>query len=45
MDRAGVEEHVKGDSDPDRVRRLFDEVAEVVSCTFASVTLETLTRA
>lgn len=27
-----------------RLSRLFDEVAEVVSCTFASVTLETLAR-
>lgn len=27
-----------------RLSRLFDEVAEVVSCTFASVTLETLVR-
>ena len=28
----------------ERLSRLFDEVAEVVSCTFASVTLETLAR-
>lgn len=33
------------DRTPDcRLRRLFDEVSELVSCTFASVTLETLVR-
>lgn len=37
--------HAGCESPPDcRIRRLFDEVNEVVSCTFASVSLETLAR-
>jgi len=39
----GVRSEVARTQEADaRLSRLFDEVAEVVSCTFASVTLETL---